>query len=63
MIYLVYCEDQDSSSGVSFSGIFAFKMDAERWAESEGPEYKVVETKFGPIDWMKIVTLPDWNEL
>lgn len=54
MIYLVYREEQDSISGFDFTGIFDNKTAAQNFAESEGPGYKVFETTFGPIDWMKL---------
>jgi hypothetical protein len=63
MIFIVYCDDQDSSSGVSFSGIFDNVGDALNWARSEGPDYKVLQTNFGPIEWNKIdPVITNWVE-
>jgi len=61
MIYLVVTDNQDSSSGVDITGIFDSKVRAESFAKSEGPEYKVIETDFGPIDWRKVSPLPPFS--
>jgi hypothetical protein len=65
MIFIVYCTDYDSSSGVSITGIFDDKTSAFRFALSEGAEYQVFETTPGPIDWKGMSPLPpfDWNNL
>ena len=61
-IWVVFCSDEESASGVSFTGIFNNKGEALSWAESEGPEYEVMETQFGPIEWDKFNPLPPWSE-
>ena len=63
MIYVVFCENQDSTTGIDFTGIFDNMQEAINWARSEGPEFKVCQTQFGPIEWQKFSPLPeiDWN--
>lgn len=66
MIFVVYCENQDSTTGVDFTGIFDTKIAAENFAKSEGPYYMVAETGFGTIDWKvfnPIVVNFDWGNI
>ena len=62
MIFVVWCDDPESSSGTAITGVFDTRESADNFAESEGPDYKVAEMTFGPIDWTKMNYHPiDWS--
>ena len=60
MIFIVWVPDDDSTSGAAITGVFDFRESAENFAKSEGPDYKVFETSFGPIDWNKMNPIPPY---